>query len=137
MTRAACLFCGGKASLLCDSYLGWERKRGEMQADGYDGVVEGPGYLVPIKYRTRHTCDASLCIACAIPRGMMFVSMKNCGFAESIDYCPGHGFGNLREEITGLQAQAIRAKWRAAAREARQQADPQSAQIGLFTGLLA
>lgn len=132
-----CLFCGGKASLLCDSYIGWERKRGEMQADGYDGVAFGPGYLVPIKYRTRHTCDAALCIACSKTAGVMHVRMKHNSFSESIDYCPGHGFGSLRTEITGMQAQAIRAKWRATVRDANQHANPQSAQIGLFTGLLA
>lgn len=54
MAALKCLFCGGKADLLCDSYIGWERKRGEMRKDGYDGVVAGPGYSVPLRYRLRH-----------------------------------------------------------------------------------
>lgn len=136
MAALKCLFCGAKAFLLCDSYIGWERKRGEMRKDGYEGVAEGPGYSVPLRYRVRHTCDASLCSACATPAGVMFVRMRHMSFAETRDYCPGHGFGDLLHEITGLQADAFRSRWRATVRAARQLADPQQAQIGLFTGLL-
>lgn len=136
MTRAKCLFCGGKASLLCDSHIGWERKRGEMRKDGYDGFVAGPGYSVPLKYRVNHTCDAPLCDACAVPAGIMFVRMKHTSFAETTDYCPGHDFGDMRTEITGLQAEAFRSKWRAAARRAIDEAKPEHKQLGMFTGLL-
>lgn len=137
MTRAKCLFCGGKAELLCDTYIGWERKRGEMRKDGCDGVIEGPGYRVPLRYRTRHTCDAPLCSACATPAGVMFVRMKHVSFAETTDYCPGHSFGDLRPEITGLAAEAFRSHWRTTVRAARYQATPEAAQFGLFTGLLS
>lgn len=136
MTRATCLFCGGKGALLCDTFIGWERKRGEMKKD-HLGMLEGSGYQVPLRYRMRHTCDAQLCTACAVPAGVMFVRMRHCSFAESRDYCPGHGWGTLREEITGLQAQAFRSRWRATARATRLQNEPGYAdQIGLFTGLL-
>lgn len=111
-----CLFCGGKADLLCDSWIGWERKRGQMD-------LEAPtlrmlrSEAVPLRYRTVHTCDAPLCRACAHPAGGMFVRLRNRpGFYESIDYCPGHDRGDRRTEITGLQAEAWRAKWRAAVR---------------------
>lgn len=30
MAKAPCIVCGGKADLLCDSWLGWERLRGQM-----------------------------------------------------------------------------------------------------------
>ena len=133
MTAKKCLFCGGKADLLCDSWIGWERKRGAMAKDGYSDVAEGPGYRVPIRYRVIHTCDAPLCSACATPNGTMFVRMKHIAFAETIDYCPGHGRGSLLQEITGLGAEAYRARWRAQARAARQSAAPQQ---GLFTELL-
>ena len=137
MTAAKCQFCGGKASLLCDTIIGWERKRGEMNKD-HPGLLEGPGYRVPLRYRLLHTCDAQLCAACAVPDGVMFVRMKHISFAESRDYCPGHGFGDMRPEISGLQAEAFRSRWRASARTARLQADPSYAdQIGLFTGLLS
>lgn len=137
MTRAKCLFCGGKADLLCDSHLGWERKRGEMAKDA-PNLLQLPSYRVPLRYRAIHTCDAALCRACATPAGIMFVRMKNMAFAESTDYCPGHEFGDLRTEITGLQAEAVRARWRAAARAASSRAEPGYAeQLGLFTGLLA
>ncbi len=66
----------------------------------------------------------------------MHVRMKHTAFSDSIDYCPGHDFGELRYEITGLQAEATRAKWRAAARAERQRNEPGAAQIGLFTGLV-
>lgn len=138
MTRAKCLFCGGKAELLCDSHIGWERKRGEMQKDFPDGLLEGPGYRVPLRYRTNHTCDAPLCNACATPAGVMFVRMKFLSFSESTDYCPGHGWGDMRPEITGLQAEAFRSRWRASVRAVRQQAETGYAeQFGLFTGLLS
>ena len=138
MTRAKCLFCGGKADLLCDSHIGWERKRGEMRKDFPDGLIEGPGYRVPLRYRTNHTCDAPLCNACATPSGVMFVRMKLLSFAESIDYCPGHDFGDMRPEITGLQAEVFRSRWRAMVRAKRLREEPGHAeQIGLFTGLLS
>lgn len=107
-----CLFCGGKADLLCDSWIGWERKRDTP--DG-ENVAKLPSYTVPIKYRVVHTCDAPLCRACASQAGGMFVRLRNRpGFYESIDYCPGHDSGDRRTEITGLQAEAWRRKWRLA-----------------------
>lgn len=133
---AKCLFCGGKATLLCDSYLGWERKRGEMRKDGHAGFLAGPGYSVPLRYRTRHTCDAPLCVACATPAGVMFVRMKCVSFSESTDYCPGHGFGDTRAEITGMQAEAIRANWRASVRADSKRLEEVGVQPGLFTELL-
>lgn len=112
---AKCIFCGGKADLLCDSWLGWERKRGQME-------VEAPNLLmirstaVPIRYRHVHTCDAPLCRACAVSAGHMFIRLRNGPhLVETTDYCPGHGRGNRRAEITGLEAEAMRKAWRAQA----------------------
>lgn len=136
MTAQKCIFCGGKADLLCDSRIGWERKRGEMAKDYPLGVIEGPGYTVPMRYRKIHTCDAAVCSACATPDGVMFVRMRHASFADSIDYCPGHGRGTLRHEITGLQAHAFRARWEAQVRSDRKRKEPSNPQLGLFTGLL-
>lgn len=132
MSAKRCLFCGGKAELLCDSWLGWERKRGQMtkEAPGLLGCAE---WGVPMRFRMVHTCDAPLCGACATPAGTFHMRLRNAGnFSDSIDYCPGHDSGDRRPEITGLQAQAIRAAWRAQHRPASADAR----QFGLFTGLV-
>ena len=113
-----CIFCGGKATLLCDSNLGWERKRGAMAKEA-PTVKLLHASCVPLRYRMVHKCDAPLCEACAIPDGVMHIRTKMASFSDSIDYCPGHGFGTLVREINGLQAEQIRSKWRASARANR------------------
>ena len=127
-----CIFCGGKADLLCDSKLGWERKRGEMERDA-PSLLPLRSDAVPVRYRVIHTCDAPLCRACAVQAGYFHIHIRNgAALSESTDYCPGHNFGTLRREITGLQAQAIRKAWRdiATARWKR----PAQDQPGLFDG---
>lgn len=121
-SRRKCLFCGGKADLLCDSWIGWERKR---DAPGGLNVVKLPGYRVPTKYRVIHTCDAPLCRACATRAGFMHVRMRGGSFSDTTDYCPGHGRGDLSCEITGLQAEAWRARWRSTVRQSVAQPDQQ------------
>lgn len=136
MTAQKCIFCGGKADTLCDTALGWERKRGQMEKE-VPGLLGCAAWGIPIRYRLVHTCDAPLCQACAVRQGMMHVRLRYSGsFSDSIDYCPGHGFGDRRTEITGLQAEAMRTKWRAAARAQRERNAPEASQLGLFTGLL-
>lgn len=108
-----CIVCGGKADLLCDSWLGWERKRGEMERDA-PNLLTCQSWGVPIRYRAIHTCDAPLCRACAVPAGGLFARFRGGGMVmDTIDYCPGQGRGNRRLEITGLQAEAMRKAWRA------------------------
>lgn len=127
-----CAFCGGKADLLCDSWLGWERMRGKMQA-------EAPNLLlmrsdeVPVRYRHIHTCDTPLCQCCATPAGSMHVRIKHATFSDSIDFCPGHDRGTLRRELTGLEAELIRSKWRAGARAQRGQRESAVSQGELFS----
>lgn len=137
MTARKCLFCGGKAELLCDSWIGWERKRGEMSKEA-PNLLTSPAWGVPIRYRLVHTCDAPLCQACAVPAGSFHVRLRYQGsFTESIDYCQGHDRGDSRTEITGLQAEAFRARWRAQVRAHAAAAAPEQPQLGLFTGLIA
>lgn len=131
MSSKICIFCGGKADLLCDSHLGWERKRGEIEQNAPNLKFISSG-AVPLRYRVIHTCDAPICRACAVPQGMMHVRMKHAAFSDSIDYCPGHGFGDLRTEITGLKAQALRKQWRDSVK-ARQGAGIAN-QVDLFDG---
>lgn len=119
MAGKKCIFCGGKAELLCDSWLGWERMRGAMEAEA-PNLLTCQAWGVPIRYRHVHTCDAPLCRCCAVPAGSFIVRIRHRGtFYETRDYCPGHdgrnGGGDRRREITGLQAQAMRAQWRAKA----------------------
>lgn len=129
-----CAFCGGKADLLCDSWLGWERKRGEMAAEA-PSLLQVRSEAVPIRYRAVHTCDTSLCRACATPAGGMFVRLRNGPrFYSSTDYCPGHGRGDRRREITGLEAEAMRAQWRASARAEKARRSPEQTQTDLFPG---
>lgn len=131
MTAKKCIVCGGKADLLCDSWLGWERKRGEMQAEA-PNLLAMRSSAVPIRYRTVHTCDAPLCRACAVHAGTMFIRFRNGPHGvDTTDYCPGHGRGDRRTEITGLQAEAMRAAWR---RQMRGSPQPDLAQLGLFEG---
>ena len=119
MTARKCLFCGGKADLLCDSWLGWERMRGDI-AKEKPSLLDAHSRLIPIKYRHIHTCDAPLCRACAANHGNMHVRMQGGSFFETIDYCPGHDRGSLFRELTGLQAEAIRSQWRATVRRSRE-----------------
>lgn len=128
-----CAFCGGKADLLCDSWLGWERMRGKMQAEAPNLRLLA-SENVPLRYRAIHTCDTPLCRCCATPAGTMHVRMRHSSFSETIDFCPGHGRGTLRREITGLEADAIRAKWLAGARGERERRDPARKQVELFPG---
>lgn len=116
MPAAKCIFCGGRAELLCDSWLGWERLRGAMQEEA-PNLLTVPAWGVPIRYRHVHTCDAPLCRSCAVPAGSFVARLRNRGtFYESIDYCPGHGGrrggGDRRSEITGLEAELMRKTWR-------------------------
>lgn len=128
MSAKKCIFCGGKADLLCDSWLGWERMRGQMEAEA-PNLLTLRSQDVPIRYRHVHTCDAQLCRACAVPAGMISMRIRNFGrYIETVDYCPGHGRGDRRSEISGLKAEAMRSNWRAAATgrrraQAAQQAD--------------
>lgn len=117
-SMSKCIVCGGKADLLCDSKLGWERKRGEIDKEAPTlRVIRSEA--VPVRYRAIHTCDAPLCRACAVPSGSFIAHFKGGRtVADSIDYCPGHDFGTLRREITGLQAEAMRRDWRAGFRKA-------------------
>lgn len=131
-----CAFCGGKADLLCDSWLGWERKRGQIAAEAPNLLLPSSEH-VPRRYRAIHTCDTPLCRCCATPAGTMHVRMKHGSFAETIDFCPGHGRGTLRKEITGLEAEAIRARWRASARAQRERRNPEQGQVELFPGGVA
>ena len=116
---AKCIFCGGRAELLCDSRLGWERMRGEMAKDA-PNLLALSSDCIPSRYRVVHTCDAPLCRACAVSDGTMHFRLRHGpSFSESVDYCPGHSFGTLRKEITGLEAEAMRAAWRRSARTKR------------------
>lgn len=132
MSAKKCIFCGGKADLLCDSWLGWERLRGQMEQEA-PNLLTVPAWGVPIRFRHVHTCDAPLCRACAVPAGTFHIRLRYRGsFSETIDYCPGHDRGDRRSEISGLKAEAMRAKWRAAAAGRRQ---AQAAQQGdMFEG---
>jgi hypothetical protein len=131
---AKCSFCGGKADLLCDSWLGWESMRGKMQAEAPNLRLADQRH-VPQRFRAIHTCDAPLCRACATPGGTFIAHFKGGRMVhDSWDFCPGHGRGSLRTEITGLQAQAMRAAWRAKAAIHRD--GPPAQQLGLFTSLI-
>lgn len=129
-----CLFCGAKADLLCDSWLGWERKRGEMAAE-VPNLLTCPAWGVPLRYRAVHTCDAPLCRACSTPAGHMHIRLRNGPHIhETIDYCPGHDRGDRRTEITGLQAEAKRARWRSSVRGERERREGAHVQPDLFSG---
>lgn len=131
---AKCIVCGAKADLLCDHHLGWERKRGQMEKE-VPNLALFESHNVPMRYRKVHTCDAPLCSACAVSSGVMHVRMRSGSFMESIDYCPGHPtFGTLLVELTGLQADAIRAEWRARHRKERERQENNEAQPDLFGG---
>lgn len=119
MTARKCLFCGGKADLLCDSWLGWERMRGDI-AKEEPRLLDVHSRFIPIRYRSIHTCDATLCRACAVNDGAMHARMRTGALFETIDYCPGHGRGSLRSELSGLQAEAMRSQWRATVRRSRE-----------------
>lgn len=132
MAKAVCIVCGGKVDLLCDSWLGWERMRGQMAKEA-PNLLTTPAWGVPARYRHVHTCDAPLCRVCAVPGGIYFIRLRNRGsFHDSIDYCPGHDLGNRREEISGLQAQAMRKTWRSRFKYGRADS-PAALQQDLFT----
>lgn len=131
---AKCIVCGGKADLLCDHHLGWERKRGQMQKE-VPNLALLAGHHVPLRFRKLHTCDAPLCDACAVRSGVMHIRMRGGSFTDSTDYCPGHPtFGTMRVEITGLQAEAFRAEWRAKYRKERERQENKETQTDLFGG---
>lgn len=109
-----CIFCGGKATLLCDHSLGWERMRSQLASDA-PNLLEGPCYEVPARYRIYHTCDAALCRACAIQKGSVTICLRGGrGYSDTYDYCPGHQPEVLpKRELGPGRADALRADWRA------------------------
>lgn len=118
--KPKCLHCGAPATLLCDSNLGWERLRGQLAEDA-PHLLNAESHHIPAKYRLMHTCDAQLCRACGVNRGTIHVCLRNTGgFSDTYDYCPGHDWGTMRREITGLQAQAMREQWKAQVKAKRQ-----------------
>lgn len=130
--KPKCIHCGAPATLLCDSWLGWERLRGQIEKEA-PRLLNAPSYEIPMKYRHMHSCDAQMCRACAVNAGTMHVRLRyQGGFSDTTDYCPGHDFGTRREEITGLQAEAMRSAWRAQVKAKRQSA--QAGQVDLFGG---
>lgn len=132
--KAKCIFCGAPADLLCDSHLGWERMRGQMEKEA-PNLVGIRHECVPMRYRLVHTCDAPLCRACAVSGGTVHAHLRSgTSIHESIDYCPGHGFGTMRRELTGLEAEAIRAEWRARARRQRETSVMAEGQPDMFGG---
>lgn len=112
MTVKKCIFCGATSYLLCDSKLGWERMHEQIRKDAPHLRV-AQSEIVPLKYRVVHTCDAPLCRACAVRKGVFHANGKGFAFSDSIDYCPGHDFQALNREITGIEADAMRASWKA------------------------
>ena len=111
MTARKCLFCGGKAELLCDTWLGWERKRGELEQKA-PHLLAAPSHAIPIRYRAVHTCDAPLCRACVHSAGTMFFRTRGHGsWAESIDYCPGHDSGDGNGGCHKLKAEHESDRW--------------------------
>ena len=131
MTAKKCIFCGGKADRLCDCNLGWERMRGQIKADAPNLLIARSDF-VPLKFRKIHTCDAPICSACAVSSGTLHISARAFAFSDSIDYCPGHDFGTLRREITGLQAESMRSAWRAKAFAQRRARFGHQDQIEMF-----
>lgn len=130
--KPKCIHCGAPATLLCDSALGWERLRGQLAKDA-PGLLNAPSHDIPIKYRLLHTCDAQLCSACAVNAGGMHFRLRHHGaFSDTTDYCPGHDRGELRTEITGIQAQAKRAAWKSQVAGKRESAE--AGQADLFGG---
>jgi hypothetical protein len=130
MTAKKCLFCGGKADLLCDSKLGWERMWAKMDKEA-PSLRPLKSDAVPVRYRAIHTCDAPLCRACAVPAGSFIAHLRGGRtIADTTDYCPGHDFGTLRREVTGLEAEAMRKDWRAQAM--RRRGHPAAEQRDLF-----
>lgn len=73
MSKDKCMFCGSKATLLCDFIL------------GYDAEEDENGNMV--KVRSNHTCDAPMCRGCATWHGNIFFC-GSAGFMDTTDYCP-------------------------------------------------
>lgn len=110
MAGNKCIFCGGKATLLCDFLL------------GFDAEEDENGNIITL--RKNHTCDAPMCRECATWQSNIFFSGP-AGFMDTVDYCPicqplyAKGFmvrrhkGGLREaSFTIEQAEIIRkAHW--------------------------
>lgn len=69
-----CLFCGDKATLLCDFVIGYETVE-----DEYGRMVRSPTGV--------HTCDAPMCRKCANWHGNLFFCGKK-HFMDTHDYCP-------------------------------------------------
>ena len=126
-----CIFCGGKAALLCDHPLGLERMRAQLASDA-PNLREGPCCEVPARYRVYHTCDASLCRACSVRAGSTHYHLRGGrGFFDTTDYCPGHEqawLSNRRRELAPGQADSLRFAWLRAVKKS--QAPPES-QLGL------
>ena len=131
MSTKKCIFCGAPADLLCDCHLGWERKRGQIEKE-CPQLLCAPSNRIPRKYRKVHTCDAPICSACAVSSGTLHINSRVFAFSDSIDYCPGHDFGTLRHEITGLQTEAMRSAWRAKALAQRRARFGHQDQIEMF-----
>jgi hypothetical protein len=133
MTAKKCIFCGATADLLCDSKLGWERMREQIRKEAPNLLIARSEF-VPLKYRVVHTCDAPLCRACAVCDGIFHARGKGFAFSDSVDYCPGHDFGTLRREITGIEADAMRVAWKAKALASRGLKALSQSQPDMFVG---
>ncbi|ELY3855417.1 hypothetical protein AB7360_15000 [Providencia alcalifaciens] len=74
MASNKCMFCGGKATLLCDFLL------------GFDAEEDESGNIITL--RKNHTCDAPMCASCSTFHGNLHWRKGRSGGCESIDYCP-------------------------------------------------
>lgn len=74
MSQKNCMFCGQKATLLCDYII------------GYDGEEDSAGVMLAMP-KKMHTCDAPMCRECATWHGNLFFSGVKHGM-ETKDYCP-------------------------------------------------
>lgn len=128
--KQKCLHCEGPATLLCDSVLGWERMHGQLTIEAPD-LLDAPSHDIPIKYRLLHTCDTQLCSKCAVTMGRTHFRIRHHGsYSDTTDYCPGHILGSQCVEISGLQALAMRAAWKAKIASKRESA--KAGQADLF-----
>jgi hypothetical protein len=111
-----CLFCGQKATLLCDYTIGIE-KAGTARGTGgrpYNYATAGGEYSpFPDKRASEmFTCDAPMCEKCSTFINCLFL---NPGGAETVDYCKYHAQRTplTREPvITALEAERERKKIR-------------------------
>ena len=71
--KAACLFCGKPATLLCDGWLGFPPHREEP-----DKIYAFEPY----------TCDAPMCAECATNNGHYHFRIRGRCHVDTTDYCP-------------------------------------------------